>query len=479
MVVSPFRVGRIVESIFEAARRPVPRRVAVALSGGVDSMCLTHLLKLGLTNTLILAITVDHRLRHDSSQEARKIHEYVTEKLGVEHTVSTLSWTTLVSKDFEAVAREKRYEAIRQVCESQGIDTVFVGHTLDDQLETYLLRDRPMTPSKFTSEYLYEEYRKNRVFGEAAIHKLAPFPFPLATPKGSFDSGSQISVCRPLLEFSKLDLVETCKANGISYFEDSSNFDASITHRNEIRRQLEVMDPLLKRAILSKVQEARQATEAHTDQISKLEKQLKEKRWISKLPVLGALSLKLPRTVVLDLDSPVFNRLIYNNMRGLSASTNYHYKFMRMYDMHSRVREFTGSTSKRLSLQYLNMTFEVHKDTSYIYMNARRQPPIKGSLSSILVETTDHWSNWICWDHRIYFRFRSTKKETLSLHPFKLSSDYQQLSWETGFDHRFVKNVAKLADNYCLPILKTENGKVLGFPGLYAPPELEIEVGFK
>jgi len=114
--------------------------VLVAVSGGADSLALAAAVawvapKCGLRAG---AVTVDHGLQPGSADRARLVIEQCT-ALGLEPAVP-FEVTVGRSGGPEAAAREARYDALVAVAAEVGASAVALGHTLDDQAETVLLR---------------------------------------------------------------------------------------------------------------------------------------------------------------------------------------------------------------------------------------------------------------------------------------------------------------------------------------------------
>ena len=112
-------------------------RVVVAVSGGLDSMVLLHLLRFGpgLPRLELVAAHFDHRMRPDSGEDARWVEglarawEVPVEVGGAE--------TPLIS---EAAAREARYAFLEAVRARSGARWILTAHHADDQAETVLFR---------------------------------------------------------------------------------------------------------------------------------------------------------------------------------------------------------------------------------------------------------------------------------------------------------------------------------------------------
>lgn len=188
-------------------------RVVLALSGGLDSMFLFHLLsnyqkKLGIE--LFLA-HVNHKQRPESDDEEielRKLAEQVGVPIYVAHFTGDFS---------EANARQFRYDFFREVMEKTSSTALVTAHHADDQAETILMR----------------LIRGVRLQHLSAIKE-----------RQTFDKGELI---RPLLSFYKKDFTE------VEHFEDRTNKENHY-FRNRVRNiylpQLEKENIQLKRAFL-------------------------------------------------------------------------------------------------------------------------------------------------------------------------------------------------------------------------------------
>jgi tRNA(Ile)-lysidine synthase len=115
-------------------------RIAVAVSGGADSLSLCLILHdWAKTHGLSLtALTVDHQLRSESSQEANQVHEWLSES-GIHHEI--LIWEhDSINTNLQERAREARYSLLLDYCNRHKIHNLFVGHHVYDQWETFFMR---------------------------------------------------------------------------------------------------------------------------------------------------------------------------------------------------------------------------------------------------------------------------------------------------------------------------------------------------
>ncbi|WP_045685215.1 tRNA lysidine(34) synthetase TilS [Martelella endophytica] len=132
----------------EAARRFVVSlktdcHVLVAVSGGSDSLGLLVALGLarqqaGRPDIRISAATVDHRLRRGSAQEAAVVGHFCHSR-GLDH--QTLVWSgEKPEAGMMDAARRARYALLAAHASQIGADVIAVGHTLNDQVETFVMR---------------------------------------------------------------------------------------------------------------------------------------------------------------------------------------------------------------------------------------------------------------------------------------------------------------------------------------------------
>ncbi len=166
--------------------------LAVAVSGGADSMALLCLAARWGKRPLT-ALTVDHGLRAESAEEARRVKGWA-EAQGVPHV--TLAWRGEKPKaNLQAAARAARYGLLAQWCRDARVEGLLLAHTLDDQAETVLLRLA----------------RGSGVNGLAAMA-------PATRLRG-------VTLLRPLLGISRARIVATLEALRQPWIEDPSNED--------------------------------------------------------------------------------------------------------------------------------------------------------------------------------------------------------------------------------------------------------------
>lgn len=189
-------------------RDPEAGRVAVAVSGGPDSMALALLAR---DWGHPLALIVDHGLRAGSAAEAAQTAKELR-AAGIDSEI--LVWEGDKPKSgIQAAARAARYRLLEARCRAEGIDALLLAHHRDDRAETFLLR-------------------LARGSGLRGLAGLAPLAGPIASPAESLPLRY-----RPLLAFPKTRLIATCAAFGVATLFDPSNASADFD-RTAVRRFL-------------------------------------------------------------------------------------------------------------------------------------------------------------------------------------------------------------------------------------------------
>jgi len=178
------------------------KKYVVACSFGPDSMALLNLLN-NLGAKIVVA-HVNYHKRAVSNDEQRALQQYCDERnikiyvldlAGQQHTGNFQKW-----------AREIRYKFFKEVLEKERADAVLVAHQQDDLIETFLMQKnrRNIAKTPGISE-------KNTLFG--------------------------VEVIRPLLSYSKQDLLDYDKQNNVPFSIDESNLKNEYT-RNRIRHEI-------------------------------------------------------------------------------------------------------------------------------------------------------------------------------------------------------------------------------------------------
>lgn len=185
---------------------------AVAVSGGPDSMALAWLVShYGLKhNKKIYAYTVDHGLRPDSAIEAQTVADWVKEFPNVEHKILRWEGEKPKTRILEE-ARNARYDLLVNAAKQDGCGHILVAHHRDDQAETFLIRLA----------------KGSGVDGLAGMAEVQEW--------------DGIKIIRPLLSFSKQDLIDLCMTNHVHYVDDPTNKNEAYL-RPRLRAAQEILE---------------------------------------------------------------------------------------------------------------------------------------------------------------------------------------------------------------------------------------------
>ncbi len=176
-------------------------------------MALLHLLHgiCTLNGTKLRAVTVNHGLRPEAVAEAEMVARFCA-TLGVRH--DTLHWDAWDGTgNLQKAARDARYKLMADWAKSHDIRTIALGHTSDDQAETFLMR----------------------LARQAGVNGLAG----MSTRKVR----EGITWVRPLLGAGRDELRSYLRSRDIGWVEDPSNEDTAF-ERIKARRVLEALAPL-------------------------------------------------------------------------------------------------------------------------------------------------------------------------------------------------------------------------------------------
>ncbi len=203
--ISPHVFARCMQPFFPMESAPT---IAVAVSGGIDSMALCWLLHEWArnNNATIIPITVNHKLRKEADEEVRFVAS-IMQSWSLKHITLDIS-PDQYQGNLQASARHNRYALMEQWCHEHNILHLATGHHLDDQAETYLLR----------------------LQRGSGVEGLASMP--------SIQYLHQLRLIRPLLSFPKSRLRATLESASVPWIEDTSNCSLHYD-RNRLRHALD------------------------------------------------------------------------------------------------------------------------------------------------------------------------------------------------------------------------------------------------
>ncbi len=190
-------------------------KILVAISGGLDSMMLLHLLHqlAPQFGWKLFVAHFNHQLRGRASDADERFVQKTATTLGLPFRAGRGAVKTFAQQrglSVEMAARELRHKFMARTAVRLQCRVVAVAHHADDQVELFFLR----------------------VLRGAGGEGLAGMKWHSPSP-----ANKTIELVRPLLDLSKADLATFADANGIRFREDASNVSPDIL-RNRVRHEL-------------------------------------------------------------------------------------------------------------------------------------------------------------------------------------------------------------------------------------------------
>ena len=191
----------------------IEENLAVAVSGGPDSLALAFLAKCySLKNKIkVKYFIVDHKLRKESSLEAKTIKDML-KKIDIDCKI--LPWNgKKPSKNIQAIARDRRYSLLVKECNKNDIRYLLLGHHVNDLLENFLIR----------------LVRGSGLNGLISFNKNTKY------------KDQKLAILRPLLDIEKKDLIYVTKKVFNFFIKDPSNINKEFK-RTRIRNLLQSLE---------------------------------------------------------------------------------------------------------------------------------------------------------------------------------------------------------------------------------------------
>lgn len=192
--------------VVKTIKKHTEKNIILACSWGPDSIFLLYeIAKSDLKDNLTVCY-FNHKLRAEAESEAEYIRDLCNQ-----NSIKFELWEADIKKEMEEwisvsmeeIAREKRYEFLRNLKEKHNADYIITGHHLDDRIETLF----------------FNMARGSKLTGLINMTEI------------SWD------ILRPLIHTEKNVILTYLKENNLQYFEDKSNQDNTIT-RNKLRNEI-------------------------------------------------------------------------------------------------------------------------------------------------------------------------------------------------------------------------------------------------
>ncbi len=388
------------------------KAIVCATSGGVDSVCLLHILK-DLGYKVILA-HVNHNKRPESEMEMRAM-----EQLSIDLSIpfEYLSYHYDEADNFHNQAHNARYDFFKDVCVKHNTNVIATAHHLDDQIETVLIKI----------------INGSNLYGYGGI-----------SPYYEEDG---FRIIRPLLFSTKEMLYDYAKNNSYQFFEDSSNSEDDYL-RNRVRHHVV---PFLK-----------ENSNDIYNKITSYSNQIKEAfNFIRGLSIkyLNENNNKIDINSYLDLDVALQKDIISLMLEGYDIEKNYRI----VMQIHKLLQDKAGNARLNLNSGYV---FVRAYDVAYISSDE------DNALSSVKIEDGLE----INYGNKYKIYFSKTKPQNnakyiklcyndivlpLAVRPWKNGDAIEMKFGTKKISRLFIDNKIPLDQRNQIPVIVDSRDKIL------------------
>jgi len=445
------------------------------------------------------AFIVDHGMRPESAREAIQV-QHNLHTLGIPSTI--LNITLRREQKNESMARVFRYQKIITAARRLGIHQLFLGHHHDDQMETILMRfTKGESPDlrAFRGMPLRSPtpYMGTTLGGQPFVLRKPRYGLSVAPSAWMYSSSEDGTEClRPLLKFTKAQLVATCEHFGVPFVSDRTNFDPTYTLRNAVRylrshKKLPraLQDESLQRLHSGAIHQLDRTYEAakHFAQKMQITHRYRESGMLNVsfrepqpdmdddelhgacLAIARLCDLTSPINkdfLALEL-SPTTTRSILNLLSGAGVSDQESGKEPHL--LVDKVDFRPISVGEKI----------ISKGTQALQVSrqAMRRSEVIANIQPLTFDTVQPdgvcHSTWLCWDYRFFIRIRTPnlpaiKKANLIIRPYHpedvagVRKQLQESGEWTAFEER-LELCAPGHVRYTMPVI-VSNEQVVAFP---------------
>tara|TARA_B100001123_G_scaffold44766_2_gene45850 strand:+ start:4620 stop:5888 length:1269 start_codon:yes stop_codon:yes gene_type:complete len=343
----------------------IDSKIAIAVSGGVDSMVLMNLAKESdfLNDKNVFILVVDHGLRAESKQEAKFVKNEA-KKLGFPTRI--LKWKgSKPNKRIQEEARNKRYSLLINFCRENNINNLYLAHHLDDQIETFLFR----------------------MFRGSGLQGLTSF-------SSSYERNG-LTLIRPLIDTPKSELISYARRKKINWVEDPSNENQKYD-RVKLRKVLPLIykEGFDKKVFLKSVKKLRLANQA-LDQITK--------EFVLQYVIINKnISVFIKQELFLTAPEDVQLRVLQNTIRIFSGERYYSPNYLKILNLMNWARNDNDISAKTLG----GTIFRKRKGGLILYKEVKKLNDIKPIKLSK--------SKYKAWDNRFLIKINKSVKGEIS-----------------------------------------------------------------
>lgn len=397
--------------------------VVVGVSAGPDSMCLLHLLE-KKTNKIIVC-HINHKVRKESDVEEEYLKKYCKE-----HNLIFEAYeiTEYKENNFENEARKKRYAFYEKILNKYNSKYLFLAHHGDDLIETVLMKI----------------VRGSNLEGYTGIKEI--------------NHKENYYIIRPLLNYTKEDILKYNEDNNIKYFLDNTNSCNDYT-RNRYRNTILPLFKEEDKDVHKKFLRYSKILNEYDEYIKSLVKKNINKIYINKIIYLDELK-KLDSFLIKNTIYYIIND-IYNNKANI-INENLINNIISIINSKTPNLELNLPQNKLLIKEYNKMYI---KDNNAAYKEYKIEFKNNLIIDKFIfkgLKETDNDSNYVC---------RLNSKEIKLPLYFRNRKDGDYIKLKGSNHHKKIKEIfieSKLTKEgrNSYPLLVDSDDNILWIPGI-------------
>ena len=355
------------------------KKLLIAISGGVDSVVLTHLLS--ILNFNISLAHCNFKLREKESDLDENFVLKLGEKLNIKTFTTQFETNKFAQKNklsTQIAARELRYNWFESLVNKHQFEYVLTAHHADDNLETFLI---------------------NLTRG-TGLDGLTGIP------------ETNGNILRPLIPFSRNEIIDFAKENDIKWREDQSNASTKYI-RNKIRHQvvpvLKEINPSVLETFAKTTNHLKESQQIIEDRIQEVSKEIIQKDFSTSLEM---------------------TKLNIDKINQLSNPKAYLYQFLKDYNF-TEWNDVYNLLSAQSGKQVFSKTHVLLKDRNFLILTKKGFSTEQETIVEIVENTTEI-------TNPIHLKFETVKnpslhsKEIIFLDKNELEFPLKLRKWQNG-----------------------------------------------